>query len=59
VLFRSVGQNLKDAEAVKNLSERWKSGLKKSLLKGILITLATIAAIAVILHLFIGIQIVY
>ena len=52
-------QNLKEAEAVKNLSNRWKKSMKKALLKGIFITLITIGAIAVIaflLYIFIDIR---
>ncbi|MDF2524262.1 MAG: hypothetical protein K0R31_1903 [Clostridiales bacterium] len=49
-------QNLKDAEAVKNLSKRWKKGMMKSLLKGVLITLLVIAAFALVLYLFMDIR---
>jgi predicted anti-sigma-YlaC factor YlaD len=52
-------QNLKEAEAVKNLSKRWKKSMKKALLKGIIITLITIgaiAAIALVLSIFISVR---
>lgn len=49
-------QNLKEAEAVKKLSRRWKKGMMKSLLKGILITLLVIAAVALVLYLFMDIR---
>jgi predicted anti-sigma-YlaC factor YlaD len=55
----STAQNLKEAEAVKNLSKRWKKGMAKSLLKGILFTVLTIAAIAILLYIFIGIKITF
>jgi predicted anti-sigma-YlaC factor YlaD len=49
-------QNLKEAEAVKKLSKRWKKGMLKSLLKGALSTLLVIAAIALVLYLFMDIR---
>lgn len=50
-------QNLADAEAVKNLSKKWKKGMFKSLLKGILITLAVVVLFALALYLFMDIRI--
>ena len=49
-------QNLKEAEAVKKLSRKWRKGMLKSLLKGVLITILVIAAIALVLYLFMGIR---
>lgn len=49
-------QNLKEAEAVKKLSRRWKKGMMKSLLKGVFITLLVIAAIALVLYIFMDIR---
>jgi predicted anti-sigma-YlaC factor YlaD len=49
-------QNLKEAEAVKKLSIRWKKGMMKSLLKGVLITLLVVAAIALVLYMFMDIR---
>jgi predicted anti-sigma-YlaC factor YlaD len=52
-------QNLKEAEMVKNLSKRWKKSMKKALLKGIIITLiaiGTIAAVALVLSIFISVR---
>lgn len=49
-------QNLKEAEAVKKLSRRWKKGMLKSLLKGVLITLLVIAAVALVFYLFMDIR---
>lgn len=50
-------QNLADAEAVKNLSKKWKKGMFKSLLKGILITLVVVVLFALVLYLFMDIRI--
>jgi len=49
-------QNLNEAEALKNLSKKWRRGKLKSFLKGALITLLVIAAIALILYLFMDIR---
>lgn len=51
-------QNLKEAEAVKSLSKKWKNGLAKSALKGVLITIGAIVAFALIANLFIGFRII-
>lgn len=51
-------QNLKEAEAVKSLSRRWKKGMMKSLLKGVLITILIIAVIALLLYSFMDFRIV-
>ena len=56
----SIEHNLDEAEAVKTLSKKWKKGMMKSLLKGVLYTLIGIAGIfviACILYVFIGINI--
>ena len=50
-------ENLQEAEAVKKLSRRWKKGMLKSLLKGVLLTIVAIAAVALILYLFLGIRV--
>lgn len=50
--INNMKQNLKDAEAVKKLSKRWRKGMMKSLLKGVLITVLTVAVIALILYIF-------
>ena len=57
--INNVRQNLNEAEAIINLSKRWRRGMKKSVIKGIIIALVTILLIALLLHLFIGIQIIY
>jgi len=57
--LNSVGKNLNEAEAVKNLSKRWKKGMKWSLLKGILITVLVIAALALIAYVFMDIKVIY
>ncbi|GBF75676.1 hypothetical protein PA598K_04097 [Paenibacillus sp. 598K] len=41
-------QNMYEAEAVKNLSIRWKKGMMKSLVKGSLLTLAIIVLVVLI-----------
>lgn len=46
--------NLKEAEAVKTLSRRWKKGMLKSVLKGALFTLAAILVLLFIFSLFVG-----
>ena len=51
-------QNLKEADAVKNLSKKWKRGMLKSLLKGVLITLLTVIVLILVLYLFMDIKIV-
>lgn len=48
--INNTEQNLNEAEAVKKLSRRWKRGMNKSLLKGILITIGIIALIALVLY---------
>jgi len=57
LFINNKAQNLKEAEAVKKLSRRWKKGMLKSLLKGVLTTLLVIAAIALILYLFMDIRV--
>lgn len=57
VLFiNNKDQNLHEAEAVKKLSRRWKKGMMKSLLKGVVITIIVIAAIVLVLYLFMDIR---
>lgn len=57
VLFiNNKNQNLHEAEAVKKLSRRWKKGMLKSLLKGVVITIIVIAAIVLVLYLFMDIR---
>ena len=51
-------QNLNEAEAVKKLSRRWKKGMTRSLLKGILITIAIVALVALVLYCFMDIRLV-
>lgn len=50
-------QNLSEAEAVKKLSKRWKKGMLKSALKGVLFTLITVAAVLLVIYCFVGIHI--
>lgn len=51
-------QNLNEAEAVKELSRKWKKGMKKSLLKGILITIVIVFFVALVLYSFIDFRII-
>ena len=57
--FGTSERNMKEAEAVKNLCKRWKKGMMKSLIKGALITLAVIAALAILVFIFADFRIVY
>ena len=50
--INNAEQNLNEAEAVKKLSRRWKKGMNKSLLKGILITIVIVALVALVLYSF-------
>lgn len=56
IFINNKEQNLKEAEAVKKLSRRWKKGMLKSLLQGVLITIIVIAAAALVLYLFMDIR---
>ena len=51
-------QNLNEAEAVKKLSRRWKKGMTRSLLKGILIAIVIIAIVALVLYCFMDFRVV-
>ena len=57
LIINNVDQNLKEAEAVRELSKTWKKGMLKSLMKGILITTLTIAILAFILFTFVGFKV--
>lgn len=50
-------QNLEDAEAMKNLSKRWKSGMKMALFQGVTIAI-TIIVICLFISIFVGFKIV-
>jgi len=58
LFVNNAEQNLQEAEAVKKLSKRWKKGMLKSLLKGILITILAIALIALVLYCFMDFRII-
>jgi len=45
-------QNREEAQAVEKLSKRWKRGMWKSLLKGVLLTIAILAALFLLLYVF-------
>lgn len=48
----NIERNLHEAEAVKNLSKRWKKGMWKSVLKGVLFTLIGVGILFLILYTF-------
>jgi predicted anti-sigma-YlaC factor YlaD len=48
----NIERNLKEAEAVQKLSKRWKKGMWKSVLKGVLFTLIGVAILLLILYTF-------
>lgn len=50
-------ENLSEAEAVIKLSQRWKKGMIKSVLKGALLTLVTLALVLAVLYIFIGAEV--
>lgn len=50
--------NLKEAEAVIKLSKRWKKGMFLSLLKGVLLTILTVAVMLLFLYIFVDFKIV-
>lgn len=50
-------QNIAEAREIKQLSNRWKKGMFKSALKGVLFTLLTIAAVLLVLYCFVGIHV--
>ena len=56
--INTTTQNLTEAEAVKNLSKKWKKGMILSLVKGIIITILAIAVFALILYGFMDIRMV-
>lgn len=56
LFINNKDQNLYEAEAVKKLSMRWKKGMLKALLKGVLITFLMMAAIALLLYVFMDIR---
>ena len=50
-------ENRSEAESLLKLSLKWRKGMLKSFLKGVLITILAIAAIALILYLFVDIRV--
>ena len=57
--IKTAERNLSEAEAVINLSKKWRKGMMKSLLKGILIALLAVAAIALIAYVFMDFRVVF
>ncbi|MHB8062434.1 MAG: zf-HC2 domain-containing protein [Ruminiclostridium sp.] len=52
LFINNAEKNLNEAEAVQKLSRRWKKGMNRSLLKGILITIVIVALVALVLYIF-------
>ena len=52
-------RNLSEAEAVINLSKKWRKGMMKSLLKGIFIALLAVAAITLIAYVFMDFRVIF
>lgn len=50
--------NLQEAEVVQSLSRKWKKGMLKSLLKGVLTTLVFVTVLVLVLYLFIDVRVV-
>ena len=55
--INNAEQNLKESNAIKNLSKKWKKGMFKSLLKGALFTLLSVIILLLVLYLFMDIRI--
>jgi len=51
-------QNMAEAEAVMNLSKRWKKGMTKSLWNGIFIAILSIAMLFLVLYLLMDIRLI-
>lgn len=54
--INNAEQNLNEADAVQKLSRRWKKGMNRSLLKGIVIAVIVIALVALLLYSFMDIK---
>ena len=54
--MRNTGQNLREAESIKQLSKKWRKGMLKSFLKGALITVAALVVLALIFYLFMDVR---
>jgi len=48
----SMEQNLSEAETLKELSGKWRKGKMKSFLKGMIIVIATVAAVVALISIF-------
>lgn len=57
--IQTAERNLKEAEAVQKLSKRWKKGMWKSVLKGILFTILVIAIILFVLYIFLDVKVIF
>ena len=56
---QTAGRNLKEAEAVQKLAKRWKKGMWKSALKGVLFAILGIAAILLIIYMFVDFKVIF
>ena len=51
-------RNWEEARAVENLSKRWKKGMWRSLLQGVLFTILAIAALLLLIYIFVGFKVI-
>ena len=56
---QTTRRNLTEAEAVQKLAKRWKKGMWKSALKGVLFTILGITAILLIIYIFADFKVVF
>ncbi len=50
-------KNISEAHEIKQLSKRWKKGMIKSALKGVVFTLLTVAAVLLVIYCFVGFRV--
>ena len=58
ISISKTGQNMTEAEAVMNLSRRWKKGMTNSLWNGIYIAILSIAMLFLVLYLLMDIRLI-
>jgi predicted anti-sigma-YlaC factor YlaD len=56
--IETAQRNRDEAQAVEKLSKRWKKGMWKSLIKGVLLAIAAIAALLLVLYLFVDFKVI-
>ena len=59
ILISAQSENMAESQIIKKISKKWRRGILKSYLKGALITILIIAVIALILFMFIGVELHY